>query len=280
MIFKALLTCLGVVVFFNPLLFDFNTCTRRCGLHFSSEDPHIVEGKRGSRLGCEMNIQHWDSKLTCCAGVWVNRFARWIKKGEDYCQCVKRVAPRKYIQLGHLPQREFEEEALGYPYIWEDSRVVGYDQQVYDSKAQARRNNQKVLHCGPHVGACSNEGDIRGLHKISGNMTSVVAPCMISYLFLGRYANQLCMKSRFQDFTPECSQCWTEDAACLLSHCYYSCILKTSQWLSLVGLVEPKADNSEDQDACLMCMEGKRERLMYTCVLEGYVNVSHMFILT
>jgi len=203
----------------TPMVFDMEQCNRACRQRILGKPPYNM-----------------DTKIR---GTW---------QLEDTCVCRDTKIGKT---LGSVA-RKFPSVLPGYPYLWRNEHVCGVDGVEYESKVAAHAANTSVINCGS-CGSCSNEHDIGIMKNLGDQLVSKVAPCVVTLMFGTKFMEEFCLKNHV-GFSEECAECWAQDHLCMLSHCFYSCVLNMEPWMNFGS--RWKGGNEEIQ-GCLHCMEIK-----------------------
>lgn len=237
-IFVLFVLCVIGTTAYNLLflseIWDVGQCDRVCNLAFHSGMMFPQDdGRRKERIS-----------------------GTWLENNRNLCECHN----SRRDTVG-IVKRLYQPVEVGYPYIWRDSTVCGYDGKQYASAESAHDAGAQVANCG-RCGRCSNPHDIGRLRELgSKELVKKVSPCIVSYMLFPftKKLDQLCMESHV-GFTKGCAECWVEDHGCLFAHCFDECVLNKGTWLSAFSTPEGSqklfdGQNTKKGDGCIHCME-------------------------
>lgn len=219
---------LAVAFALTPHLFDVGQCRRACSLHFrGAMFPH--PGAGGT-----------------VRGDWL-RFT-----GPDLCMCFEEQPDGLSVAALGKVRRKYAAVAPGYPYVWENSQVCGEDGVEYTSAEAAAAAGAKVVNCGP-CGQCSNVADVSLFRALGASLVQKVGTCIVGYMFGTAGVEGACLRAL--GFSEGCADCWVEDHGCLLSHCFYDCVLKLDTYATALQASWKGTNDDEEKGGCLHCME-------------------------
>lgn len=125
--------------------------------------------------------------------------------------------------------------------------ICGDDGRNYRSSDEAMSSGVRALHAG-FCGGCSTKQDINVYRRTRKELTRHTTRCALNYLFVGRENARACL-NRGVGFTQACTECWLDNIACTIDHCFETCFRYRMQ--------SHAANNAEGHklNECLACDE-------------------------
>mmetsp|Transcript_23252 Transcript_23252/g.35901 ORF Transcript_23252/g.35901 Transcript_23252/m.35901 type:complete len:382 (-) Transcript_23252:226-1371(-) len=145
----------------------------------------------------------------------------------------------------------------------------------FESMVQNYGRGASVAHCG-ECGSCSTQTDIDIYHSTKQSFKKDTMQCGAKIILGGKNRVVACMRERL-GLTPDCEDCWVDNALCSLNYCFFSCAkesifsrgglysdFNTEHPLSVYGYsqsqsLDPSNDGVEDKaismNSCLECTE-------------------------